>query len=235
MILWLISPATSAPSPFLWPTRSTWPPWVYSTSQRTMERWNDGWMSTAGFNKNHKFLKVEELETCLKIGGVANFGKLGDCKSEIATVGIWIWTIGFITQIIIILHCWSNLLSPFPIQPLAYPHRWSEKPPGSMYALAKERSVSAWLIPVYVCFHSFSRTNVGNKYLHLNLHTYFHGSMSEWDLLRIHVKFQGENIYHNLPSCWMLLPRPAHHGSLGISSVPMTQWKRLVNHILAKW
>ena len=107
--------------------------------------------------------------------------------------------------------------------------------PGSMYALAKERSVSAWLIPVYVCFHSFSRTNVGNKYLHLNLHTYFHGSMSEWDLLRIHVKFQGENIYHNLPSCWMLLPRPAHHGSLGISSVPMTQWKRLVNHILAKW
>ena len=216
-----ISPTTSAPSPFLWPPGQFGLLGLTQPPERTMERWNDGWQSPAGFNKKPQGLKVEELETCLKLLAWQTLANLviGNPKLLLLANKDLNYRIYSITKIIVILHF-------DPTQPLAY-HGLSPsmiwEAPGSMYALAKERSVSAWLIPVYVCFRSFSRTNVGNKYLHLNLHPYFHGSMSEWDLLRIHVKFPGENIYHNLPSyrsCW---PRPAHHGSLGISSVPMTQ------------
>lgn len=205
--------------------RSTWPPWVYSTSQRTMERWQ----STAGFNKKPQGLKVEELETCLKLVAWQTLGNLviGNPKLLLLAYGFELKVLQYYKN-----HCHPTLWSD-PTLGLSPSMIWEA--PGSMYALAKERSVSAWLIPVYDCFRSFSRTNVGNKYLHLNLHPYFHGSMSEWDLFRIHVKFPRRKHLPQSTILQILLPRPAHHGSLGISSVPMTQWARLVNHILAKW
>ena len=153
MILWLISPATSAPSPFLWPTRSTWPPWVYSTSQRTME------------------------PQVFEGGGIGNMfknwwrGKLWQTWwLEIRNCNRWHMDLNYIYYT---NHYHPSLLIQFalsfpdPTVGLSPSMIWEA--PGSMYALAKERSVSAWLIPVYVCFRSFSRTNVGNKYLHFKL------------------------------------------------------------------
>lgn len=157
MILFLnISPQLQLP-PIPMATRSTWPPWVYSTSELsngTMERWL---AVHSGVQQKPQVWRWRNWKHASNTGIIVQNwwrGKPWQTWSlEIRNCYCWHMDLNYRIYYTNHYHpsSWSNLLSPFPIQPLAYLHRWSEKPRAPcMHWPKRGASVPGWYKIMFV-------------------------------------------------------------------------------------